>query len=657
MSPMIRGGLGIFAGFLAMAQAAVAAPPPVEDYGKLPGIEEVRLSPAGTRYAFIATDGEKRSLYVATTDSKALRATGIGTTKVRGLEWAGDNHVLVTYSATVDLGFNFNVRRAELQSVIVLNVDTGKSFQVFEHQSRKVANAVMGSYGTAQVDGHWYGWFGGRSCDGDRFDCHGIKDYEDLYRVDLDTGDSTIAAPGRGDIDGWLVSAAGEVAARAIHDEKTGGWWVLAGKNLNQVLVAGQNDFGDFGLLNFGRTAGTVLVNALSGATNEDPGSYSFREFSVAAGVSPASVDTSGMAAPIIDPATHLWIGETLRNDEQETTFFAPELQARWRGARKAFPNTIAHLESWSADFNKLIVFTEGGDDSGTYWLVDIQKHAADPIGTRYPTVTSNDVGPVSILAYRAVDGLELYGVLTLPPGKPAKGLPLVVLPHGGPEARDYPSFDWWAQAYASRGYAVFQPNFRGSSGYGTPFRDAGLGEWGRKMQTDISDGVAELTKKGIVDPKRACIVGASYGGYAALAGVTVQQGLYRCAVAVAGVADLSGWLDRERKEATTSSSSSLRYWQAFIGATSSSDSRLDPISPSVQAGRADAPILLIHGKDDTVVPIEQSETMERALRRAGKPVELLKMNNEDHWLSREQTRIEMLKAAVAFVEKYNPPN
>ena len=307
---MIRRGVGIFfAGFLVLAKAAVAAPPPVEDYGKLPGIEEVRLSPGGTRYAFIATNGEKRSLYVLTTDGKPLRVTGVGTRKVRGLEWAGDNLVLVTYSATVDLGFNFNVWRAGLQSVIVLNVDTGKSFQVFAHQSRKVANVVTGSYGTAQVDGHWYGWFGGRSCDGDKLNCRAIKDFEDLYRVDLDTGDIAIAAQGRSDIDGWLVSAAGEVVARALHDEKTGGWWVLAGKNVNQVLVAGQNDFGDFGLLNFGRTVDTVLVNAPNGATNETPGGYSFREFPVRAGVSPTSVDTSGMAEPIIDPATHLWIG------------------------------------------------------------------------------------------------------------------------------------------------------------------------------------------------------------------------------------------------------------------------------------------------------------------------------------------------------------
>ncbi len=654
---MIRFGLGLFlAGFLSLAQAAFAAPPPVEAYGKLPGIEEVRLSPSGMRYAFVATDGEKRRLYVVTVDGKPLHIGELGTAKVRGLEWAGEGYVLVTFSATVNLGMDFTVSRAELSSVIVLNVDTGKSVQVFAHQSQRVATAVFGTYGTAQVDGHWYGWFAGRSCENDNTGCYRLKDFNDLYRVDLDTGTGVLAARSRDDSDGWLVSPTGEVIARSFYHDKNGAWRVLAGKEGDQVLAAGQNDFDGVGDLNFGRTADTVLVNAPDGATDESRGGYSFREFSVAAGPGPAGIDTSGMVSPIVDPATHLWIGENLLDDEQETTFFAPPVQARWKGAQKAFPNNIAHLKSWSTDFNRMIVFTEAGDDSGTYWLVDIQKHSADPIGYQYPTVKSADVGPVGMMAYRASDGIELHGVLTLPPGRQPKNLPLVVLPHGGPEDRDYPSFDWWAQAYASRGYAVFQPNFRGSSGYGVVFRNAGLGEWGRKMQTDISDGVAELTKKGIVDPKRACIVGASYGGYAALAGVTVQHGLYRCAVSVAGVADLADMLIQERK-AAGGPSSGTRYWQAFMGATSSSDSRLTAITPAELADKADAPVLLIHGKDDTVVPLEQSETMERALRRAGKPVEFIKMDNEDHWLSREETRIEMLKAAVAFVEKYNPAN
>jgi dipeptidyl aminopeptidase/acylaminoacyl peptidase len=176
-------------------------------------------------------------------------------------------------------------------------------------------------------------------------------------------------------------------------------------------------------------------------------------------------------------------------------------------------------------------------------------------------------------------------------------------------------------------------------------------------MQTDISDGVADLVKKGIVDPKRACIVGASYGGYAALAGVTVQQGLYRCAVSVAGVANPGDLMIAAAKANGSARMSDTRYLHAFLGVDSSSDSRLDAITPTELAGKADAPILLIHGKDDTTVPIEQSQSMERALRRADKPVEFVTMDNEDHHLLHEKTRVEMLKAAVAFVEKYNPAN
>jgi len=307
---------------------------------------------------------------------------------------------------------------------------------------------------------------------------------------------------------------------------------------------------------------------------------------------------------------------------------------------------------SWSDDFSRLTVLTQGASDSGTWWLVDIPSGKAEVIGTLYPGVPGAQVGSFSMVDYRAADGLALRGVLTLPPAGDHKQLPLVVMPHGGPEARDYPVFDWWAQAYASRGYAVWQPNFRGSAGYGVALRNAGNGEWGRKMQTDISDGVAELARRGIVDPRRACIVGASYGGYAALAGVTVQQGLYRCAVSFAGISDLTAHLLKIKERA---GENAMRYMLGFFGARSFADPSLDAISPARLAQRADAPILLIHGKDDTVVRIDQSLTMQRALEKAGKPVELRVLDGEDHYLSREATRIAMLSAAVAFVEKYNP--
>ena len=230
--------------------------------------------------------------------------------------------------------------------------------------------------------------------------------------------------------------------------------------------------------------------------------------------------------------------------------------------------------------------------------------------------------------------------------------MPVILLPHGGPTSHDEETFDWWAQAFAALGYAVFQPNFRGSTNRDVAFKRAGHGEWGRKMQTDVSDGLAHLASQGIVDPKRACIVGASYGGYAALAGITVQQGLYRCAVSVAGVSDLSMMVSTDIVE-SGSDPTLKRNLKAEIG----SGRKLKDVSPLRLAAKADAPVLLIHGKDDTVVPYRQSAVMADALKDAGKPHELVTLNGEDHWLSKSDTRMKMLQATVDFVKKHNPAN
>ena len=649
---MFRLGLAlVFAGVLLCAPKSQAAPPPVEAYGKLPALEDVSLSPSGQSIAMITVDGDKRVLVVAdTADNKPLYAMDVSSLKVIGVDWAGEDHLLVTISGTVPLGFDFAVSKAEFSGVLVVNVRTKKLFSVFEHHSQ-IAHVVAGTYGTADIGGHWYGFFGGITyAGGAGSDTYIEHMYADLYRVDLDTGDVTRVAEGSDNVAGWLLDPAGAIVARATYDSKRGDWAVKVGERGGLVLDSGNDAFGG-AEISLGRTRNEVLIRRPS-----PTGVYD--EVVPLAGGAPVAVpDDDKIDGLSHDPKTGLWDGVTSFDDVPELKMFDPATDAKIRGTRKAFPDQSVRFVSWTDDFSRMVVFTSGGGDSGTYWIVNIAKGSADPIGLEYPGVTPESVGPIHMVDWKAADGLQLHGVLSLPPGPARKNLPVIVMPHGGPEARDYPVFDWWAQLFASRGYAVFQPNFRGSAGYGVTFRDAGFGEWGRKMQTDTSDGLAALAKAGIVDPRRACIVGWSYGGYAALAGVTVQQGLYRCSVSMAGVSDLASFLDYQRDKSAGEPSEEQRYWKKFMGVTSYWESELKPISPAKLAAQADAPILLIHGKDDTIVPIDQSQEMASALRSAGKPVEFVTLPNADHWLLHEDTRLAMAKASIAFVLKYNPPD
>jgi dipeptidyl aminopeptidase/acylaminoacyl peptidase len=223
-------------------------------------------------------------------------------------------------------------------------------------------------------------------------------------------------------------------------------------------------------------------------------------------------------------------------------------------------------------------------------------------------------------------------------------------MPHGGPDARDYIAFDWWAQFMANRGYVVLQPNFRGSDGYGGAFLAAGRNEWGLKMNTDLADGVAKLVADGIVDPKRVCIVGASYGGYAALAAAAAGDGVYACAVSFAGVSDPEEMLKAIERRAGRESEA-FSFWTARIGDRhSDADSgRIAATAPARHADRIQIPLLLMHATGDTTVPIAQSRDMRDAMGRAHKPVTLIELDGDDHYLDLGQTRNRVL----AEIEKF----
>jgi dipeptidyl aminopeptidase/acylaminoacyl peptidase len=602
----------------------------------------VRLSPDGDKIAYVTVAGSDRHLHVTSADGKTLHDVDCNDIKLRAMDWADDDHVVLSATVTMQMNHYSNAA-GEFLAVVTLNVPQHRVGVIFSNQS-DLLPLVFGEYGFNAADGHVYGYFGGIERADLRLKGAG---FVNLYRVDLDTGERRMLSRGGYKEQAWLIDpTVSEPAATSLNDERSGEWRIEAG---DKILASGRADFGAARTLGLGRTPDTLLI------AEPTKGDDLIREVRLDGAGANDVTDGDKIDDFLLDRRTARWIGATEDGDRQLTHFFDAGDEAKWRAAQKTVGDESASLASYSDNLGRMILYTEGDRDSGTYWLVDTVAGSAKPVGRAYPDVPSDQVGTVSMVDWKAGDGLALRGVLTLPPGKPARGLPLVVLPHGGPQARDYPHFDWWAQAFAARGYAVFQPNFRGSAGYGDTFVAAGYGQWGRKMQTDISDGVAELARQGVIDPKRACIVGGSYGGYAALAGVTVQNGLYRCAVSWGGVADLPLMLHAAARAGRAANTDTTRYWRRFMGADGAGQGDLDQVSPAKLAARANAPILLMYGHDDTVVAPAQSLEMADALKKAGKPYDLEVMPGEDHWLSRSATRIAMLRAAVAYVEKYNP--
>jgi dipeptidyl aminopeptidase/acylaminoacyl peptidase len=366
----------------------------------------------------------------------------------------------------------------------------------------------------------------------------------------------------------------------------------------------------------------------------------------------------AGAGDPIHDPASHQLIGWTrLDGDEQRTFFYDSSQEATWRAVVGAFPGEQVALASMSDDRKRLVLHVDSPTDGPAYALIDLRSGSNTWLGPDYLSLTPADIARKTPVSFKASDGLQMTGYLTLPNGRDPKNLPLIVFPHGGPAARDEPGFDWWAQGMASRGYAVLQVNYRGSDGFGWEFMAAGFGQWGAKMQTDLSDGVRYLAAQGTIDPKRVCIVGASYGGYAALAGATIDLGVYRCAVDVEGPSDLAKLIEWDKDRVGGRQGVEYdRYWGRYMAATDSHDPHLAQISPAELADKVTIPLMLIHGKDDSVVPFEQSQMMADALRKAGKPFDFVVLNHEDHWLSTGATRLQMLQATMDFVEKHNPP-
>lgn len=624
--------------------AQAAEPPPLAAYGALPEVEDAAISPDGSKIVVLATLEGIRSLLFYESDMTFIKQMSVGELKVRSFRWIGNDRILLLTSQTEDL-WGFTTDKAEFTVAQVIPIAKNAEVQTVFGRDKNLSQAVFGSYGTRKLDGDWNVYFGAIELrySGGRYTFNHGRPY--LYRYDVANEDSRrVSLPGRENTyRTWLLDANGEVAATLDLSRNDGDWTI---KNADDKRIAsGRQSAGSIWLIGLGYDGTTAIY-----AERDERNLSTVYEVTLADGTVQEFLPDTDFERLYFDERTGHLIGYVLETGEP--VFRNPAHRDAVSKIRKSFRDLDFRMVDWTPDFDRVLIRTSGNGDSGTWFMVDLESMTADGFASERLAIAPEMVGPISTFTYTAGDGLELDGILTLPPGRDPKNLPVIMLPHGGPHAHDREQFDWWAQAFASRGYAVFQPNFRGSTNRDQAFKLAGYGQWGRAMQTDISDGLAALAEAGIVDPQRACIVGASYGGYAALAGVTLQQGIYRCAVAVAPVSDLSAMYDEEYR-----ASGEQRILKTSLLQQLGPKDGWKAVSPRRHADRADAPIMLIHGEDDTVVPFSHSYQMADKLKDHDKPYELVKLEGEDHWLSLSSTRLQMLTAAVRFVEEHNPPD
>lgn len=623
------------------------AKPPIEAFGALAETRLMSLSPDGSKAAFVRLQDGVDYLVVMDIDKNTmLAAMNVSEVKVRDVSWAGPGFVILLASDTmVTRGFKGEY---EFSAAFALDLATKKICQLLSRtENLYLAQSGLGRIVAVADDG--------KSVFMPAFVGQGEEPTWNLLRVNLRTGKGKSIINGTTGTVDWIVDGKGRPLAREDYWNDTnhyqlktrvGGEWKSLlrdeGEGIPYSLVGIKAD----------RSALVFIDDA------EDGDADGIYELSLATGElsEPLMVRERTEIDHVLVDANRVVHGVAYSGLFRDYAFFDPGLQKDYEAVKEMLAGTAFSLVSWSDGFGRLLFLVEAGaGGAGKYLLYDRSTKAAKIIGLARPQIADVSVGPVQTIEYPARDGLKIAAVITWPPGSdPARttGLPLVVMPHGGPESYDRVGFDWMAQFFANEGYLVVQPNFRGSTGFGREFRVAGHGQWGLKMQDDVTDGVAALVKTGWVDADRVCIVGWSYGGYSALAGGAFTPELYRCVIAGAPVTDLELFLESELDDHGRDHWL-VSYWRRVLGGSGDSVSDLEKISPANFADEYQAPVLLLHGKDDTVVDIAQSRRMKKRLAGAGKNVTLIELKGEDHWLSSSETRLAALEAMGAFLAEH----
>ena len=619
-------------------QKLVAEILPVEHFARLPDLRSAQLSPDGKKVAaIVAVDGES---IVVTLDEDGVTHPLIKTDNedamIRWIRWGNDERVLLSYRAP-SVRFGTKTTETRLMSIRYDGTDKEEMFRPRSSDNwlpqlqDKVVDILPDD------DKHFLV----------SLDVSGVGS-RGVYRIDIESGSRRTVKRSQPDAKDWVTDQQGRPRIAVTFEDTD--YEILVfdvdGKNPRTLWEFTSFSENVVWPLGFGLDPNTLYVRAyhegryaIFNVNLEDPElrlelviSDPYRDIEGELIHSPRTRDAVGVFYSGGDGIYHFW-DEGYRN-------FATSIDA-------VLPDTFNRIVGFSNNERRYLIYSSNDVTPGIYYLGDRDQGLLQPLGRSYPELDSLDLSPKNRIQISARDELELEAYLTVPESPKDGPMPTIVFPHGGPISRDDSDFDYWTQFFANRGYAVLQVNFRGSSGYGYDFMKAGLQNYGLTMQDDLEDSTRWLIDAGIADPDRICIVGASYGGYAALMGVADTPELYACAVSFAGLSDLNKFMISKRNY--------LNY-EVVKEQFGTDKGQLRETSPRRLADQITVPVLLAHGDKDRVVPVDHSRDMRKALGVADKEYEYLEFDDGDHYLSNAEHRMEFFKAMDVFLAKYLKP-
>jgi dipeptidyl aminopeptidase/acylaminoacyl peptidase len=474
----------------------------------------------------------------------------------------------------------------------------------------------------------------------------------DVYRVNVRTGAETLVARNPGNVVGWQTDHLGRVRLGVVSDGVNNTVIYRASESepfkpivTTDFRTSVSPEFFDFEHRKFYATSNrgrdkAALVLIDPERPSDETLVYAHPKVDLSGAAFSRKRKTLSLAAYTVEKSGR--------------HYFDPVTRTLYQRIEAKLPGYEVDLQSATLDEDKFIVAAANDRSQGARYIYDVKSDTIAKLGDISPWLQEVHMAPMKPISYRARDGLEIPGYLTLPVGRPAKNLACIVNPHGGPWARDGWAFNPEVQFLANRGYCVLQMNFRGSTGYGRKFWEASFKQWGLAMQDDVSDGVNWLVEQGIADPKRIGIYGGSYGGYATLSGITKTPELYAAAVNYVGVSNLFTFMNTIPP-----------YWEPFrkqmyemVGNPEDpkDKERMSATSPALQAARIRTPLLVAQGARDPRVNKAESDQIVQALKQRGIDVQYIVKDNEGHGFANEENRFEFYAAMEAFFAKHLKP-